>query len=83
MFRIVTFRGRFAGDHSDVVDPIEIQRRVRRRIDRAGLSADIAADVNIAVSTGGGATTVRQDAPIHQGRSNRATRDAPDPKEQP
>jgi hypothetical protein len=83
MFRIVTFRGRFAGDHSDVVDPIEIQRRIRRRIDRAGLSADIAADVNIAVSTGGGATTVRQDAPIHQGRSNRATRDAPDPKEQP
>jgi hypothetical protein len=66
-----------------VVDPIEIQRRVRRRIDRAGLSADIAADVNIAVSTGGGATTVRQDAPIHQGRSNRAARDAPDSKERP
>jgi hypothetical protein len=26
---------------------------------------------------------VRQDAPIHQGRSNRAARDAPDPKERP
>jgi hypothetical protein len=83
MFRIVTFRERSAGDHFDMVDPIEIQRRIRRRIDRAGLRADLAADVNIAVSTGGGTTTVRQDAPIHQGRSTRATRDAPDPKEQP
>jgi hypothetical protein len=66
-----------------VVDPIEMQRRIRRRIEKDGLSADIAADVNIAVSTGGGTATVRQDAPIRQGRSSRAARDAPDPKEQP
>jgi hypothetical protein len=66
-----------------MVDPIEFQRRIRRRIERDGLNADIAADVNIAVSTGGGTATVRQDAPIRQGRSNRAARDAPDPKEQP
>jgi hypothetical protein len=71
-----------AGDHFYVVDPIEIQRRIRRRIDQDGLSADIAADVNIAVSTGGLAS-VRQDAPIRQGRSDRAARDAPDAKEQP
>jgi hypothetical protein len=66
-----------------VADPIEIQRRIRRRIDQNGLSADIAADVNIAVSTGGGTASVRQDAPIRQGRSNRAADDAPDSKEQP
>ncbi|MCU1591961.1 MAG: hypothetical protein JWP11_3217 [Frankiales bacterium] len=66
-----------------MVDPIEIQRRIRRRIDAAGLSADIASDVNIAVSTGGGRASVTQDAPIRQGRSSRAARDAPDPKEQP
>jgi hypothetical protein len=65
-----------------VVDPIEIQRRIRRRIDEAGLSADIAADVNIVVNSGDGRATVQQHAPIRQGRSTRAARDAPDPKEQ-
>jgi hypothetical protein len=66
-----------------VADPIELQRRVRRRIDQAGLSADIAADLNVAISTGGGSATVHQDAPIRQGRSSRAASDVPDPKENP
>jgi hypothetical protein len=66
-----------------VPDPIEIQRRIRRRIDESGLSADIASDVNIVIATGGGDAVAEQHAPIRQGRSNRAARDAPDPKEQP
>ena len=66
-----------------MVDPIEIQRRIRRRIDQAGLSADVAADVNIVVSSGGGTATATQHAPITQGRSSRAAQAAPDPKEQP
>ena len=74
---------RSAGDHFCVVDPVEIQRQIRRRIERAGLSADVAADVNVVVSNGGGVTSVEQHAPIHQGRSNRAARAAPDAKEQP
>jgi hypothetical protein len=71
------------GDHCVVTDPIEISRRIRRRIDRDGLSASIAADLNVAISTGGGSATVRQDTPIRQGRSTRAGSDAPDPEEQP
>ena len=66
-----------------MIDPIEIQRRIRRRIDRDGLSADIAADVNVVVSTGGGTATARQHNPIRQGKASRATPDAPDAKEQP
>jgi hypothetical protein len=66
-----------------VIDPIDIQRRIRRSIDKDGLRADIAADVNVIVSTGGGSATARQDAPIRQGRSARAGQDAPPPKEQP
>jgi hypothetical protein len=55
-----------------VADPIEISRRIRRRVDRAGLNADVVADVTIAVATsGGGPATVHaeQHAPISQGRS--------------
>ena len=66
-----------------MIDPIEIQRRIRRRIDRDGLSADIAADVNVVVSTGGGTATSTQHTTIRQGRSSRAAHDAPEPKEQP
>ncbi|MDX6197586.1 MAG: hypothetical protein QOJ79_737 [Actinomycetota bacterium] len=66
-----------------MVDPIEISRRIRRRIDESGLSADVAADVNIVVSSGGGTATATQHAPINQGRSSRAARAAPDAKEQP
>jgi hypothetical protein len=66
-----------------VADPISISRRIRRRIDRDGLSANIAADLNLAVSTGGGTATVRSDAPIRQGRPSRVGSDAPDPKENP
>jgi len=65
-----------------VADPIEIQRRIRRRVDANGLSADVAADLNLAVSSGGGNAVVRQDAPIRQGRSSRAGGVAADPKEQ-
>jgi hypothetical protein len=66
-----------------VVDPVEIQRRIRRRIDEPGLSADVAADVNIVVSSGSGTASAQQNAPISQGRSSRAARAAPDAKEQP
>ena len=67
-----------------MTDPLEIRKRIRKRIERDGLNADIAADVNIVVSTGGGRATARQDAPIHQGRSPRTSRpDAADQKEQP
>ena len=69
-----------------MADPLEITRRVRRRIERDGLSADVVADVNIAVSTGSEparAAHARTYAPIHQGRSSRAARAAPDAKEQP
>jgi hypothetical protein len=71
------------GDSCLVTDPIEISRRVRHRIDTAGLQADIAADVNVALSTGGGAAVSRQHAPIRQGRSKPAGPGAPDPKESP
>jgi hypothetical protein len=79
---------RVVGDQSGVADPIEISRRIRRRIDRDGLSADIAADVNVVVSTGGGTARARQDAPIRQTRSAGAGRPRPadasaDEKEQP
>jgi hypothetical protein len=66
-----------------VVDPVEIQRRIRRRIDESGLSADVAADVNIVVSSGSGMASAQQNAPISQGRSSRAARAAPDAKEHP
>jgi hypothetical protein len=69
-----------------VADPLEISRRVRRRIERNGLSADVVADVNIAVSTGSEPATVARVetyAPIHQGRSSRARREASQPKEHP
>jgi hypothetical protein len=66
-----------------VAEPVEISRRIRRRIDDSGLSADVVADVNIVVSSGGDAASVHQYAPIHQGRSSRAARAAPDAKEQP
>jgi hypothetical protein len=66
-----------------VVEPVEISRRIRRRLDDSGLSADVVADLNIVVSSGGGAASAHQHAPIHQGRSNRAARAAPDAKEQP
>jgi hypothetical protein len=72
-----------SGDHIGVPDPIEIQRRIRRRIDESGLSADIVSDVNIVIATGGGTAEATQRTPIRQGRSSRAARDAPDPKEQP
>jgi hypothetical protein len=71
------------GDHTVVIDPIEISRRIRRSVDRAGVTADVVADVNLAVSTGGGSATARQSAPIRQGRPARAGSAAPDPKEQP
>jgi hypothetical protein len=66
-----------------VADPIEIQRRIRRRLDANGLSADVAADINIAVSTSGADAVARQCAPIRQGRPHRAGRKAADAKEQP
>lgn len=66
-----------------MTDPLEIRKRIRKRIEQDGLNADIAADVNIVVSTGGGTATARQDAPIHQGRSARTAPDAADQKEQP
>jgi len=66
-----------------VVDPLAIQRRIRRRIEGFGLSADVAADVNVVVSSGDGMAVAQQHAPIHQGRSSRAARAAPDAKEQP
>jgi hypothetical protein len=66
-----------------VVDPVEIQRRIRRRIDESGLSADVAADVNIVISSGDATATATQHAPISQGRSVRAARAAPHAKEQP
>ena len=72
---------RSSGDQSDVADPVEIQRRVRRRIEGSGLNVDVAADVNLAVSTGGGTAVSRQHEPITQGRSVRAAHDAPEPKE--
>jgi hypothetical protein len=67
-----------------VADPIEISRRVRRRITVDGLNADVAADVNIAISTGGASTaTSVQHAPIRQGRSTSTGPGAPDSKEHP
>jgi len=67
-----------------MVDPIEFRRRIRRRIQRDGMKADIAADVNVVVSTGGGgAATARQVTSIRQGRSARTSPDGPDQKEKP
>ena len=66
-----------------MADATEFQRRIRRRFSAAGLSADVVADVNVAVSTGGGTAHVEQRAPIRQGRPGRARRTAPDPKEHP
>src|SRR4051794_3244901 len=69
------------GDQIGVTDPIEISRRLRRRIDRAGVSADVAGDVNVVVSTGRGRATSRQSAPIRQGRSTRTAASAVRPPE--
>jgi len=64
-----------------VIDPIAIQRRIRRRIDRPGVTADIVADVNVAVSHGGGSATSRQSAPMRQSRRTDAAPTERDPKE--
>jgi hypothetical protein len=46
-------------------------RRIRKEIDRPGLRASIAADLNTVVSTGNGSATSRQQVNIHQARSDR------------
>jgi hypothetical protein len=46
---------------------------VRRRIDRDGVSAQLAADVNIAVNTGGG--SARQSVVVRQNRTAAAAPD--------
>lgn len=49
----------------------QFHRRIRKRIDDAGLNADVSADVNVVVSTGGGVAHAGQYAPIVQTRRSR------------
>lgn len=49
----------------------QFRRRIRKRIDEAGLNADLAADVNVVVSTGGGVAHAHQHSPIVQTRRSR------------
>ena len=58
-------------------------RRIREVVERPGLRASIAADLDIVVSTGGSASST-QSTTVRQGRSAR-TRPEPstDPEEQP
>ena len=57
-------------------------RRIRRRIERPGIVADVAADLNIVVATGAGASSDVQQ--IRQRRGRRAsTGDGPQMKETP
>jgi hypothetical protein len=65
-----------------VPDPLQISRRVRRRIEQDGLSASLHADVHLAVSTGGAASS-RQVTSVRQGGPTRAAAVRPDPEEQP
>lgn len=62
-----------------------ISRRIRRRIDREGVQANIAADVNI-VASGSGSASSHQHVSVRQGRAARgaaSAEPAPDAKEQP
>ena len=53
-------------------EPFRFSRHIRRLVEREGLRADVAADVNIVIASntgGAGATaTARQDTSITQGR---------------
>lgn len=59
----------------------EFHRRIRKHIDDAMLNADVSADVNVVVSTGGGTAHAHQDAPITQIRRDRSG--ASEPKDTP
>jgi hypothetical protein len=63
-----------------VNEPLEISRRVRKEIRGRGVRAALAADISVAVSTGGTASA-RQHSSIAQGGLPPAS--APDDKEQP
>ena len=52
-------------------DEHRTSRRIREEIDRPGLRASIAADLNTVVSTGNGSATSRQQVNIRQARSDR------------
>jgi hypothetical protein len=65
-----------------VDEPVQMQRRIRRRIDRDGLAADVVADVNIQIATGSASATGAQQIRQRKGRSTPAVRD-PKTKEQP
>jgi hypothetical protein len=65
-----------------VDEPVTVQRRIRRRIDRSGVSADVAADLNIAVAAGVVASVDVQQIRQRRGRSAASGRD-PQTKETP
>jgi hypothetical protein len=65
-----------------VDEPVRVQRRIRRRIDRPGLTADVAADLNIVVATGAGSSVDVQQIRQQRGRTARSSRD-PETKETP
>ena len=60
-----------ADEGSGADDVHRTSRRIRKEIDRPGLRASIAADLNAAVSTGKGSATSRQHVNVRQGRSDR------------
>jgi len=59
-----------------------MRRRIRRRINRDGLAADVVADVNIQIASGSTTAVGTQQINQRRGRSAPAVRD-PKTKEQP
>ena len=77
---------RFAADvpgrSGRVDEPLHLQRRIRRRINRDGLAADVVADLNIQIATGSTTAVGAQQINQRKGRPAPAVRD-PKTKEQP
>jgi len=61
---------------------MQVQRRIRRRIDRDGLAADVVADLNIQIARGSSTAIGAQQIHQRKGRSTPAARD-PKTKETP
>jgi hypothetical protein len=60
-----------AGEGSGADDVHRTSRKIRKEIDRPGLRASIAADLNTVVATGNASATSRQQVHVRQGRSDR------------
>jgi hypothetical protein len=65
-----------------VSEPVQVQRRIRRRIAGDGVAADVIADLNIHIASGSATAVSTQQISQRQGRSAPAARQSKT-KEQP